>query len=41
MSRLLQVSDFCGWSGMRIKLIESVMTAYDFEAREELPTDEI
>ena len=42
MSRLLQVvSDFCAWSGMRIKLIKSVITAYDFAAREELPTDEI
>ena len=42
MSRLLQVvSDFCAWSGMRIKLVKSVITAYDFAAREELPTDEI
>ena len=42
MSRLLQVvADFCEWSGMRIKLEKSVITAYDYKARQELATDEI
>ena len=36
MSRLLcVVSNFCEWSGMRIKLRKSVITAFDFEARRE------
>ena len=42
MSRLLRVvSNFCEWSGMRVKLQKSVITAFDFGARCELPTDTI
>ena len=42
ISRLLEVvSDFYSWSWMRIKLAKSVITAYDFVAQEELPTNEI
>ena len=42
MSRLLRVvADFCGWSGMRINRLKSVITAYDFRAKSELPTDGI
>ena len=42
MSRLLGVvADFCAWSGMRIKREKSVMTAYDFNNKRELPTDTI
>ena len=42
MTRLLQVvNDFCEWSGMRIKLKKSFITAYDFGAGQELPTEDI
>ena len=42
MSRLLHVvSNFCEWSGMRVKLQRSVITAFDFGARCELPTDTV
>jgi hypothetical protein len=42
MTRLLQVvDDFCEWSGMRIKLKKSLITAYDFGAGQELPTEDI
>ena len=42
MQRLLQVvSDFCTWSGMRIKMKKSVVSAYDFKTRKDLPTDDI
>ena len=35
------VSTFCTWSGMRVKLQKSVITAYDYEKRKDLPTDSI
>ena len=42
MSRLVQVvADFCNWSGMRIKIAKSVITAYDYSTRCDLPTDDI
>jgi hypothetical protein len=42
MTRLLQVvDDFCEWSGMRIELKKSPTTAYDFGAKQELPTEDI
>lgn len=33
--RLSKTSQFCGWSGMRIKVIKSVLTAYDFAQRQD------
>ena len=42
LQRLLEVvSKFCEWSGMRIKLDKSVITAFDYQARCELETKEI
>jgi ribonuclease HI len=42
MSRLLQVvSDFCAWSGMRIKREKSVATGFDFKSHVALPTEDI
>lgn len=42
MQRLLDVTaKFCAWTGMRVKLSKSVITAYDFSQRADLPTDEI
>ena len=42
LQRLLEVvSKFCEWSGMRIKLDKSVITAFDYLARRELDTKEI
>ena len=42
MQRLLRVvSDFCCWSGMRVKLQKSVITAFDFGSRCTIPTDQI
>ena len=42
MQKLLDVvSDFCSWSGMRLKLEKSVITAFDFGRRQALPTEEI
>jgi len=42
MQRLLQVvSDFCNWSGMRLQLKKSVITAFDFGRRCSLPTEGI
>ena len=42
MSRLLSVtSSFCAWSGMRVKLPKSFITAFDFRAKKELLTQEI
>ena len=42
MTRLLKVvEEFCGWSGMRIKLTKSVITAFDFGLKQELPTEGI
>ena len=42
MTRLLKVvDDFCEWSRMRIKLKQSFITAYDFGAGQELPTEDI
>ena len=42
MSRLLKVvSDFCAWSGMRIKREKSVMTGFDFKEHTSLPTEGI
>jgi len=42
MQKLLQVvSSFCSWSGMRVKLQKSVITAFDFGRWRSLPTDEI
>ena len=42
ISRLVQVvADFCNWSGMRIKIAKSVITAYDYGTRRDLPTDDI
>ena len=40
MSRLLQVvSDFCAWSGMRIKREKSVITGFDYKAGANLSTE--
>ena len=40
MVRLLKVvKEFCGWSGLQIKLIKSVITAFDFGLKQELPTE--
>ena len=42
MQKLLQVvADFCNWSGMRVKLQKSVITAFDFGSRSKLPTDQL
>ena len=42
MSRLLKVvSDFCAWSGMRIKREKSVVTGFDFKNQATLPTEGI
>ena len=42
MQKLLNVvSDFCSWSGMRLKLQKSVITAFDYGRRMSLPTDQI
>jgi len=42
MSRLLQVvSDFCAWSGMRIKREKSVITGFDYKAGTNLSTEGI
>jgi hypothetical protein len=42
MHKLLQVvSSFCDWSGMRVKLQKSVISAYDYKAHEDLPTEGI
>jgi len=42
MSRLLEVvAAFCAWTGARVKLSKSVITAYDYQQRRELPTDTI
>ena len=42
MQKLLNVvSDFCSWSGMRLKLQKSVITAFDYGRRMRLPTDHI
>ncbi len=39
MNRLLiVVTDFCRWSGMRVKLEKTVATAFDFLRRQELST---
>ena len=35
------VSNFCRWSGMRLKLEKSVASAFDFGPKEELSTGEI
>ena len=41
-SRLLAVvSAFCSWTGARVNLAKSVITAYDFGGKVELPTDDI
>jgi hypothetical protein len=42
MHKLLQVvSSFCDWSGMRVKLQKSVISAYDYKTHEDLPTEGI
>jgi hypothetical protein len=42
MTRLLKVvDDFCEWSGILIKLKKSLITAQDFCAGKELPTEKI
>jgi hypothetical protein len=42
MSSLLQVvSDFCAWSGMRVKREKSVITGFDFRKKAHLPTASI
>ena len=42
MVRLLAVvSDFCAWSGMRIKREKSVTTGFDFKNHSSLPTEGI
>ena len=42
MMRLLEVvSKFCSWSGMRVKLKKTVITAFDYKKRTDLPTDGI
>ena len=42
MKKLLDVvARFCTWTGMRVKLTKSVITAYDFAQRADLPTDGI
>ena len=41
MSRLLQVADFCAWSGMRIKREKSVATGFDFQKGVALSTEGI
>ena len=39
LSRLLEVvRGFCSWSGMRIRREKSVITAFDFGLKQELPT---
>ena len=40
MNRALQVvADFCRWSGMRLNLTKSVITAWDYSSKRDLPTD--
>ena len=42
LSRLLKVvEEFCKWSGMRVKLAKSVITAFDFGQRREVSTEDI
>ena len=42
MSRLLAVvADFCDWTGARVKLAKSFITAYDYGRKQMLPTDGI
>jgi hypothetical protein len=42
MSSLLQVvSDFCAWSGMRVKGEKSVITGFDYKQKAHLPTTNI
>ena len=42
MQKLMQVvSSFCNWTGMKVKMTKSVITAYDYKTREDLPTDGI
>ena len=35
------VADFCSWSGMRVKMQKSVITAYDYKQRVALDTDQV
>ena len=41
MSLLLPVSDFCAWSGMRIKLEKSVIKGFNYQKRVPFPTESI
>mmetsp|Transcript_37221 Transcript_37221/g.99058 ORF Transcript_37221/g.99058 Transcript_37221/m.99058 type:complete len:2324 (+) Transcript_37221:2749-9720(+) len=38
---LRKVSQFCSWSGMRVNLAKSVITAFDFAKNREILTDDI